>query len=366
MSATLEDKIDSLFGTGMTEEADTSSDTGTNDAQSQNEQTADANAQDGAKPNAEQGTKTGNGEQSIDKGAGKQRGKEPAVAGSDAPTQQQINRRLPANNNGDLVDPSTGNVLAKAGNERRFYEAARNAQGQVNNLRSELERTTIALETFREAAVLPQQLNLQPQEVTAAMHFMAHWKQNPVEAAQKVLTELRAMGYEVDGIGSQVDTKAINQIVRDAIAPFQNDRDAARLEQEAFAQVDRELNQLFTSFPWAEGQQDEINKLLQTDTTLTLREAALVLQGYAYQHGYDLNKPLTPQLLAAKTNGNAQQPAPQAAQPARANNARMSAPSTASDGNVIPKRTTPLGHDRSNRDIVRDAMREAGINVDNI
>jgi hypothetical protein len=265
---------------------------------------------------------------------------------------------LPANNQGDLIDPNNGNVIARAGNERRYYEAARNAQTEVMRVRTELDRTTAQLEAFREAAVLPQQLGLQPAEVSTAMQFMAHWKKNPVEAATKVLTELRAMGYEVDGLGASVDMGALKKMVNDAVAPFQQDREAAAREAEVAQTVDRELNNLYRAFPWAQGQQQELMNLLDADKTLTLREAALMLQSYALQHGYDLNQSLAEQALAQQ-NGNKQ--------PQRPSNARVPAPSPTGDAPIVPRRPgTATGHERRNRDIVLEAMREAGLNIEQL
>ena len=348
MSARLSDiesRIDSMFGTSDPQD-DNNNAPDTQPPVDDNVQVSggEASQQEQAAPR-DGGTSDRRAPQS---GAQHERGQQ------DTPPAQPAQRRLPANNAGDLIDPNTGAVVARAGNERRYYEAARTAQQNVQRITGELERTTTELHAFREAATLPRELGLAPAEVTNAMQWFAHWKQNPVEAATKVLTELRAMGYEIEGLGGQIDMAALRHMVQEAVSPFKQDRDAAQQQYQAEQQISTELNALYSAFPWAREQQQELVSLLQADPTLTLREAALHLRAYAAERGYDLQKPLRAQVLAAQ-NG-----------PQRANNARMPAPSTTSDAPLTPRRTTSGNHDLRNRDIVREAMREAGLNVDNL
>ena len=67
-------------------------------------------------------------------------------------------------------------------------------QRETQALRTELETAKRDLQTFREAAQLPTQLGLTPQDTTTAMQFMAHWRRDPVGAARNMLTELRLAG----------------------------------------------------------------------------------------------------------------------------------------------------------------------------
>lgn len=311
------------------------------------------------------GQENGAGQPNANTGEGgkPQRGQEQQQPRRDTQPVKPGQHRLPANANGDLVD-HTGRVIAKAGNERRFFESARQAQTQVRQFQSQLDTVQRELSVYKEAAVLPQQLGLQPTEVANAMHFMAHWKKNPVEAATKVLTDLRAMGYEVEGLGGGgVDTSAIKQMINEAISPFVNDRQHAQRQAEIEAQVDRELEEFYSEFDWAQGQQTELQNLLNARPNLSLREAALMLEAYAYKHGFDLASPLAEQIEAARTKHATQQQQP----PQRPNAARSASPNATGDVPITQRRAgTATGHDRSNRDIVRETLREHGFNTDNI
>lgn len=361
----IEDKIDSMFGL---------SDQGGSDSISSGDAGEDQNTpaggeQDANAPDANEAQTEGQRDDSNSKGNNDQPSTQHTQQRQGAQGGQQGQQRLPANQRGDLIDPTTGQVVARAGNERRYFEAARNAQNEIRRVQSEMSRLQEQISMYREVNQMPQQLGLQPRETAVAMQFMAHWKRDPVGAAAKVLTELRAMGYDVEGLAPTVDVNAIRQVVTDAVSPFQRDREIAQREAEVAANVQRELNDLFTEFDWAEGQQDAIRNLLEVRPTLTLREAALMLQNHALQHGYDLYQPLREQVLRQQQNGNGGATEPRVVnqqQRMRQNNAMMPAPGNNGAVPNAQRRPAAVGHDRSNRDIVRESMREAGFNVDNI
>lgn len=279
----------------------------------------------------------------------------------DTSRQRQENRVRPTEE-GNLVD-GQGNVIARAGRERRLYEQQRAVERAVTPLRNELEQTKAQLQAYREAASLPTQLGLNPQDVSTAMQFMAHWRRDPVGAARNMLTELKAAGYNIDELGSTVDAGAIRRMVMDAITPFQQDREAERLRAEEQARVQREIDTLFVDMPWTRMQQKEIALVIEADPNLTLRDAAYRLQIWAMQNGYDIYQPIAPQHEAAQAAATqqqqqqAQQPQPPARQ------ARSPGPPV-NPNNVVQRAGNSLGHDRSTRDIVRESLREAGINVE--
>jgi hypothetical protein len=196
--------------------------------------------------------------------------------------------------------------------------------------------------------------------VTTAMQFMSHWRRDPVGAARNMLTELKAAGYNVDELGSTVDAGAIRRMVMDAIAPFQQDREAERQRAEQQAAVQQEVQTLFADMPWTRTNQKELALVLEADPNLPLRDAAYRLQLWAVQNGYDIWQPLAPQHEAAQAAATQQQAPPQQ-QPVRQARAPGPPPSA---GNIVQRMGSSLGHDRSTRDIVRESLREAGINVE--
>jgi hypothetical protein len=373
MSETLEARVDRMFDLAGQD------DTATANATTETDNVS--NEGQGSAPTDTQGI-TGGSDQSTAATPGSDKSASSTVAGTDTGKEHAGDRqvvkaytpgrqRLPADAEGNLVDPATGRVVAKAGNERALYESARNFhtqmqqhRGQAETLQRELDKTTAHLTAFREAAQLPTQLGLQPQEVTTAMQFMAHFKANPVEAAKKVLTEVLSLGHNLEDLKGSVDMAAIQRMIQTEVAPFkqnltsqQQQHEQQQQLQQYQAQADRELEELFDTFPWAEQQQVELQRVLEADERLSLREATLMLQAWAYKNGYDLNQPLTSQHDAAVRQPQQRQ------QPQRMNAAQVTAPSGSTNGSVVPRVNTAVGHDRSMRDIVSETLREHGINI---
>ncbi len=262
----------------------------------------------------------------------------------------------------DIVDPRTGEVIAAAGKERRWYEESRRAKTEVNELKQKFTLVETELNAFKQAAVLPQQLGLQPAEVASAMQFMAHFKANPVEAAKKVLAEVQAAGYTIPELGG-TDVAAIKQIVNEAIKPFNQDREAVNRQTQLEREVEQEYDNLVAEMPWVTVQDEDLAKIMAKDPTLTLREAALRLENFALRNGYDLNRSVEVQYFEKQQSSTVQPTAPAP----RVNRAAAPAATNAVTGNtpVVP-RNPAVTTNHSTRDIVREAMREAGINVDNI
>lgn len=281
-----------------------------------------------------------------------------------APTRQQQQDAPRPTDQGDLIDPRTGHVVARAGRERRIYEQQRAVERATAPLQQELQRVRGELDAFRQAAQLPTQLGLNPQDTATALQFMSHWRRDPVGAARNMLTELRAAGYDLPELGSQVDAGAIRRMVMEAVAPFQQDREAARQQAEQQAAAQREVTQLFADMPWTQVQQSELSSLIEADSTLSLRDAAYQLQIWAVRNGYDIEQPLRPQHEAALQRAQQAQQQRQSPQQHQPNGARAPGPISNGGDTMVPRRGASVGHERSTRDIVRESMREAGFAVE--
>lgn len=293
---------------------------------------------------------------------GAKQGNTPDTKGQQPTEQPKQQEAKPTPNPHDIVDPRTGEVIAAAGKERRWYEESRRAKGEVSEVKQKLTLVETELNAFKQAAVLPQQLGLQPAEVASAMQFMAHFKTNPVEAAKKVLAEVQAAGYTIQDLGG-TDVAAIKQIVADAIKPFNQDREAVTQQEQLAREVEQEYNSLVAEAPWVVAQDDDLAKIMAKDRSLTLREAALKLENFALREGYDLNRSVEAQYFERQQTPKTEQTLP--AQ--RPNRAAAPAQTTAVTGNTpVAPRNQSVTSNHSTRDIVREAMREHGINVDNL
>ena len=347
----IEDKVSALFGLPTTAEENTDGQTDTTGSDDQSTGTEQTTTEPTDAASAEGGADS---TQAKPGSATDTTGKQPEQGTTEKPR--------PAPNPQDIVDPRTGEVIAAAGKERRWYDESRNAKREVSEVRQKLQLVETELGAFKQAAVLPQQLGLQPAEITSAMHFMAHFKTNPVEAARKVLAEVQAAGYTIPELGG-TDVAAIKQIVEQSIKPFITDREQSVQQETISREVEEEYNQLAAESPWIVVQDEDLAKIMAKDTSLNLRQAALMLENFALRGGYDLNRSVEAQFFerqqAPKTEPTL--PAP------RVNRAAAPAQTSATTRTTpVVERKQSVTSNHSTRDIIREAMREQGINVDNL
>lgn len=346
----IEDKVSALFGLATEDSSnEATNQTGTDDQGTTTESPVtepQAATQAGSEPT---------GTDAKPSGTTNADGKPTEPAGQEKPK--------PATNPQDVIDPRTGEVIAAAGKERRWYDESRRAKGEVQEVRQKLTLVETELNAFKQAAILPQQLGLQPGEVASAMQFMAHFKSNPVEAAKKVLAEVQAAGYTIPELGG-TDVAAIKQMIAETIKPFAQDREQSAQQTQISREVEQEYNALVEQAPWIVAQDDDLAKIMAKDTSLSLREAALKLENFALREGYDLNRSVEAQYFERQQQPAQVQPtlpAPRvnrAAAPAQTNATTQTTP--------VVTRSTSVTSNHSTRDIIRETMREAGFNVDNL
>jgi hypothetical protein len=348
----IEDKVSALFGLPTTAEENNSGPEDTTGSDDQGNDTEQSTTESTSATQAEGGTD----------GAATKPGSTTDTTGKQ-PEQGTAEKPRPTANPQDIVDPRTGEVIAAAGKERRWYDESRNAKREVGEVRQKLQLVETELSAFKQAAILPQQLGLQPAEVSSAMQFMAHFKANPVEAARKVLAEVQAAGYTIPELGG-TDVAAIKQIVEQSLKPFVTDREQSVQQETISREVEEEYNNLAAKSPWIVAQDEDLTKIMAKDTSLDLRQAALLLENFALRGGYDLNRSVEAQYFERQQQPAQVQPTLPAPRVNRAAApAQTSATSTTS--NVVP-RNTAVTSNHSTRDIIREAMREQGINVDNL
>lgn len=278
-------------------------------------------------------------------------------SGTDQQQQQQQQQQQEPRGPQDLVD-ARGNVIAKGGKERRYYETAQKEKRRADDLQTNFDRQTVELNAYKQAATIGQQLNLSPQEVTSGAQLISSWKADPIGTLKHMLTQAQAAGYNVSEI-SGTDVSAIKQMIEQEMAPFRQQYQAEQQTSAAQSEATRVYNDFISRYPDANVHTDTIARLLQEDNTLSLEAAYYKLQSFYHARGFDFTKSLgqIEQELQAKNNPanvNQQQQQKQQQQ-------------TVPQGvNVDPRnsneQTVVASADAEYADIIRDAMREAGLN----
>ncbi len=285
--------------------------------------------------------------------AGQQNGERTgAVRGKDGTTKPGDGKKSTAGAPQDLVDPRTGDVIARAGSERRFYEEAQRARRDLTARDAEVNQLKGRLEGYERANTVATQAGLTPTDMSMAVTLMSAYKKDPIKTLEYMLTEARANGHDVSKLvsGSTIDLSAITKLIDDRLRPITASHENTRAEEEARRNAEVEWSSFTQAFPDAELHEEALARLLQQNEQLTLREAYLTLRTFALERRLDFSKPLAPQLEAGQQveNSTTRRGAPPVG--------RMTRNVVATTGRV----SSPT--DRT-EDIVKEAMREAGMNI---
>lgn len=250
----------------------------------------------------------------------------------------------------DLVLPD--GEIVKAGKERRWYEQRELARQELKSIQNKVQKyeADLTAERAKVAAYeqATQQINgLPPEQAAASVRLYRDLAADPVGTVKKLLVELKTQGHNIEGIGAGVDTAAVQRMLDQRLKPVED----ARPTQD----IDREVEVFYNTYPDARIHDDTLAQVITKHPNLSFEEAYYRLRASVIDNGLDWSKPLAPQ-IAATQNRSAQKPQT----PAPMTNGRPAVAST-----VIERDQNPFSPEGGTTDdIVKAAMREAGINFE--
>ncbi len=243
--------------------------------------------------------------------------------------------------------------------------------GRQQSYISALEKERNDLRKSHEAAQqfmnMPKQLGIADDELKSGLSLIANWKKDPLATLKILVDELKGNGYPVEdvlagkaaaypgGINPNSISELIQRELQKALGPQIAQQGNTQRETEATQRATQEYNGFLAKHPHADQHEDVLVNMMQKDTSLSPEIAYYKLQTYAATQGLDFSKPLRPQ-IEGKSVTNTQQP-PMERKPIM--NGR------GSERNVTD---SPIVHsaDDFSEDIVKQAMREAGMDVSKI
>lgn len=336
---------DTIESTGVKLESETPPESGGNETQDGASTQSGASTQAGAETGKVEGA-DGKDNLSGTSDNGKQPGKEEKGKGAVA-----------AEPPGTLTLKDGSKVAPGA--ERRWYENAQLARAREIDVRNQLNTANQNYKNieakYTELSSAVKQIGFdKPDEMKVAVSLYTDLGRDPVGTVTKLLAELKAKGYSIDGIGSNVDTRAITEILDRKLQPSAEQQQ--RQTQEQISQeVDREVNDLFGRFPDARQHEAMLARVVEVEASkgnqIPLVEAYFALREKCINEGLDWTKPLPPQLDARKAGQQQQQNAPRQGGRAVA---------AAASEEIDPAKVFQPKSD-STADIVRAAMQEAGM-----
>lgn len=275
---------------------------------------------------------------------------------------------------GNVIDAASGAIIAPAGGHRTAFEKM---LPYIESVRSEGEKYRIALEAATKANTVATSLNLAPDEYALGARIMAAYKSDPIKAIKYLLTEAQNNGIDTSDIAAggggpslPALMAAIEEKLDAKLKPFSfitEERQRTEEEQQRHSAAEEGVTELLTEHPDAELHGLNIARVmshhLENSKDISMREAYLIVRNYAHENGFDWTKDLTPQAQAkaaklARTTATVVAPAPNAVIPPRT---IPNMTGREGNGSIIPKAPSIAPGLADTGDIVREAMREAGI-----
>ena len=266
---------------------------------------------------------------------------DPAVSGGDG----EGKGAGPARGPGDLVD-AQGQVIAKGGAERRLYEQAQRVSQENSTLKGRVAELEGQAKAVTDAGSVGTQLGLTPEEITSGAQLIAAYKENPIETIKYLLTQAQAAGHNMEGVGSGTDVGAIKKLIEDAMKPFVDDRQLVLDTQKQREEADKVYNDFMARHPDALVHQDALAQLLEKDTTLNPEAAYFKLLNFYQTKGLDWTKSLDTLQKELKEGKSG---------------AQTSLPAGGANAADVTDTAEVASVDTSLDDIIRGAMKEAGV-----
>lgn len=280
--------------------------------------------------------------------------------------QQFARTHLSQDAKGNLIDPATGAVVAAAGRERFYFEQARQARHQGNKIVQRLTQAVELGKKFETELNTRKEIDktgLSAEDQLQAVKLYNSYRSNPEATLKYILTEAQANGMDLSKVlgdkANGLDMGSIKTLIQSELKPIleplkaNNDRQARikQIEEEA----DRQTQAFFEEFPDA-APHERVLADIMVQSNAKPEVAYFRLKEWAQKNGLDWSRDLGQQMAARKKNGSddsrqERRPLPQGRQ-------QRQIESDNSD------KDASFGANARTDDIVRQAMREAGMNID--
>lgn len=212
---------------------------------------------------------------------------------------QQPNKQRGNNNPQDLVD-ANGNIIAKAGAERRFYEENVKLKREREIFNSKIlpqlrENYTVMqnkVKAYDEVFKTMNAGDLSTDEIQTGIELIKQWKKSPQDTMKFLLTQAKSYGINVEDAKSDIDMSAIRQMIDEKFQPFVQERERALRTQQIKQSAAKTYNDFMTQYPDAKNHIKEIAYLLRKNPNMSLDAIYYSLRSHYAENGYDFKTPL--------------------------------------------------------------------------
>lgn len=211
----------------------------------------------------------------------------------------------------DLVDPVTGEIVASGGVARHIYENSQRTARENQTLKSRVAGLEGALRQSNEVIQEAARLGVAPQDQMIAVRVMSDFMRDPVRTLEALVEEVKSKGYTIpfltQGVSQGMDMNAFNRMMDAKLQPLLAQQQAARGQEQARAQANRDLDAFLQDNQEAHANLDVLGEMLQAQPGLPLASAYTKMIRWAHENGLDWTQPLKPQIVALRQQQPPQQ-----------------------------------------------------------
>lgn len=214
-------------------------------------------------------------------------------------TEQSTNKSRGNNNSKDLVDKD-GNIIAKAGAERRFYEENLRLKRERDHfntntlpiIKKNYESMRIRVASYENAMKAMKADDLTPEDVSMGIDLIRSWKKSPEETMKFLLTQAKSYGINIKDDNSATDMAAISQMLDQKLQPFIQERENIIRNQQISQRSKQIYDDFINRYPDAKIHAKELAYLYRKNPNMNLDGVYYQLKNHYLENGYDFNTPL--------------------------------------------------------------------------
>ncbi len=257
----------------------------------------------------------------------------------------------------DLVD-AQGNVIARGGPERRHYETAQRLKVENQAILRERDQLNAQLTALKEVGNLPDQYKLTPDQVVQGAQLIRGFLDNPIDTLNLLLTQAKAAGHNIDGVGAGTDVSAIKEMITEHLRPLTQQFETQQQQQEAATRSEQVFNEFNARHPDAQVHHPAIAQIMvraqQQGRDMDVETAYLQLRNYYYANNLDWSTPIQEVMNQQQTSPNA---------PASPEQGEGIPTGNRGNGSTGVNEPYVADATTSTDDIIKLAMKEAGYNI---
>jgi len=267
----------------------------------------------------------------------------------------------------NLVDPATGQVVARGGIERRIFENSQRLTRDNASLLQRVQAAETSANNANEIVKLGSNLSLSSSDQTASFNLMSQFLKDPVRMLEQLVIEVKSKGYDIpfleNGVTPGMDTAAISHMVDARMQPITEANRARDNEAAVHTQARKTLETFLDRNPEGEHNLSVMAEMITKEPGLTIDDAYMRLIKWSSSNGYDYSQPLQQQINAR--NNSQQQPVGNSTQTSTQPRQVVAPLPNGRQPNRVAPINEPAMYDEnaSWETIIRRSMRDTGMSV---